>query len=188
MNTPRKKRRWASEIISLLWTSKVRDGTVTLGIHSGEAAAIFAAVVSEFVYLEQAMELVLSRLLGADNNAASHISRQILSPSVRVDMMRALLERAPHNKDKPDYFDEIINEFKEISTLRNHYVHGKWETGEDGKQLYLVRPGDDPYALGSLITEEFDLAEMQSTRKRIMELWTRIYKEIGAESPIAHQK
>jgi hypothetical protein len=145
-------------------------------------------LVSEFVFLEQAMETVLSRLIGADNNAASHISKTILAPAVRVDIMRALLENAPHNKDKSSVYDEIITEFSAVASLRNQFVHGKWETSEITGDLYLVRPKDDPYALGSLVGEKFDLAEMQSTRKRIIDLWTRIYEEIGAVSPVEHQK
>lgn len=188
MNTPRKKRRWDSKIVGPLWAGKVRDGVVTVGLHDEEGAFIFATLVSEFVFLEQAMEVVLSRLLGTNNNAASHICKKILSPGVRVGMMRALLENAPHNKDQPDFFDEIITEFNEVNTLRNHYVHGKWETDEDAGQLYLVRPNDDDYALGTLIAEEFDLSEMRTTRQRILDLWTRIYREIGAESPLTHQK
>lgn len=183
MNTPPKKRRWASDLVSPLWTNKARSGTFTLGIHNAEAAEIFAALMSEFVFLEQAMEFVLDRLLHTKQNVAGHISRTILSPATRVEMMRALLENAPHNSTKPDCYDEIIREFKEISRLRNHYAHGKWETDDENGELYLVRPKEDPYMLGSLVAEKFDLAEMQDVRARIITLWMKVYRDIGVAPP-----
>lgn len=158
-----------------------------MGIHDDHAAAVFAAVVSEFVHLEQAMEFVMSRLLGTENNAAGHVCRSIFSPNLRVGIMRALLERAPHNADKPDAYDEIITEFKEVSELRNDYVHGRWETDDNG-HLYLVRPAKDPYGLGMLVSEKFEMSEMEDVRRRIMDLWSRIYADVGVEPPLKHHK
>lgn len=132
------------------------------------------------------MELVLDRLLGVKNRVAGHISRTILSPAARIDLMRALLERAPQNSGRPTYFDEIIAEFQAVTKLRNQYAHGKWETCDQTGDLYLVRPNDDPYMLGTLVAEKFDLSEMQETKRRIFDLMMRVYREVGVEPEQEH--
>lgn len=181
MNTPPKLKRWNSETVSPLWTSNLRSGSADLGLHDDDTAIVFAALVTEFTYVERAMEHVFCRLLGTDNQTVSHLCRKIMSASALVQMMRTLLHNSRHNASKSPVYDEIINEFEEVSQLRNQYVHGLWECGDDG-EIYVVRPREDPYALGSLVAKRFDRTEMAATRKRILDLWTRIYRDMACEA------
>ena len=132
------------------------------------------------------MEYVFGRIVGVDNAAPKLILRQVQSPSMKIKLMQAVLERTPHNRETPEIYNEIIDEFSFVNDRRNQYVHGKWETCDETGKLYLTRPNDDPYGYDTLISEEFDLAEMIETRLRLLNLWTKIYREVGAESPIAH--
>jgi hypothetical protein len=173
-------KRWNSATVSPLWTKNLRSGGADLGLHDDHAAAIFTALVTEFTYLEKAMDRVFSRLLGTDDQTASQLCQKIMSPSARIQMMRTLLHHSKRNADKSASYDEMIDEFEAVSLLRNHYVHGLWETSDDG-ELYLVRPRDDPYALGTLVAKRFDLGEMAQARSRILGLWTRVHSELLAE-------
>jgi hypothetical protein len=170
-------KRFNSETVSPLWTKNVRSGSADLGLHDDEMAIKFAALVTEFVYLERAMEVVFSRLLGTDNLTATQLCQKVISPTTRVQMMRTLLHHGRQNATKSSVYDEIIDEFQAVSLLRNQYVHGLWETADDGR-IYLVRPRDDPYALGTLVAKRFDPDEMAGTRMRIIELMQRIYRDI----------
>jgi hypothetical protein len=173
-------KRWNSATVSPLWTKNLRSGSADLGLHDDHAAALFAALVTEFTYLEKAMDRVFSRLVGTDDQTASQLCQKIMSASARVQVMRALLHHSKRNADKGDVYDELIDEFEAVSFLRNQYVHGLWETADDG-ELYLVRPRDDPYALGALVAKRFDIEEMAGARARILGLWSRVHRELFIE-------
>lgn len=181
MNTSPKLKRWDSATVSPLWTSNLRSGSADLGLHDPETAIVFAALVTEFTYVERAMERVFCRLLGTDDQTASQLCHKIMSASALVQMMRTLLHHSRHNATKSPVYDDIISEFEAVNRLRNQYVHGLWECGDNG-EIYVVRPGADPYALGNLVAKRFDRTEMAATRKRILDLWTRIHREIAVEA------
>jgi hypothetical protein len=173
--------------VSPLWTSNARLGAAQLGLHDDDMAIVFAALVTEFTYVERAMDRVFSRLLGTDVQTASQLCQRILSASARAQMMKTLLHHSRHNAEKGPVYDEIIAEFEAVSALRNQYVHGLWETDDDG-ELYVVKPREDPYALGTLVAKRFDRQEMIATRKRVLDLWVRIHRDIALEDEEAAEE
>jgi hypothetical protein len=46
--------------------------------------------------------------------------------------MRTLLQRSRTNKGKGAEFDQILDEFEKVNSLRNAYIHGRWWTHESG--------------------------------------------------------
>ena len=172
------RKRWNSETVSPLWTQNLRVGSADLGLHHDNAAITFAALVTEFSYLEKVMERVFAQLLGTDEQTVKHLSKKIFSVSANIQMMRSLLHHAPRNSEKAAIFDELIDEFEAVSKLRNEYVHGLWEVTDDG-EIYFVRPNSDPYGLENLVSKRFDLMEIEQARKRILDLWSKVQREMA---------
>lgn len=99
-----------------------------------EYCIAFAEVVTDFVFLEERMATVLASLMGAsDPVAANYVLQSISSPTARYKVMKKLLEDAKLNEEKDRIYDQILEDFKNISDQRNGYVHGRWWTSAAGE-------------------------------------------------------
>jgi hypothetical protein len=60
-------------------------------------------------------------------------------------LLITLLERAEINRDKDPFYDEVIGAFHNLNKRRNKYVHGFWQTHENGKDVYLSEESIDDF-------------------------------------------
>lgn len=189
MNTPRsKKSRYTDPPESV-----VKDGDIYAGVIADkQAKQEFADIITGYVFLEKRMSSVLAALIGdADIEAAAHINAAIVSPSGRLKVMQALLQKSYINKDLESEYDAIISEFDSISKLRNRYVHALWFTrlksGASGKfendRLLIDNSGIAGESLCDV--QEISPAEFTALKERIQVLHGRIRE--GPEKLLAQR-
>jgi len=121
------------------------------GIAGADMCALFGALISEWVHVEESMIDFIDLLLypNADLRlkvdkaargfaAGRQVFRPIGSNGGRVKVMSALLAFYPGNdlKRLNPRFREVITEFQSLTNLRNDYLHGLWWTKFDGN-VYL---------------------------------------------------
>ncbi len=119
-----------------------KDGW-TAGIQSPEHAQLVGQVVTYLPHLEEMMIAVLSRLLGhppIDNGPARQVFRAVESERARIALMKALLQDAFINVDKPKLFDDVIDLFQSVKDKRNTFAHALWFTHESGDVTFQSRP------------------------------------------------
>lgn len=165
MNTPPQRRRHVPPVRRDLGKDSLFVGMIA----DREISSVLADILTGFVFLEERMASVLAVLLGArDDVAATYVLRAIKSPSGRIDVMKELLEKAPINKKLGDEYDEIIREFRAISTQRNLYAHGRWWTDIRKDEVLLDDTEDrhDPLHQVRVVTAE----ELEAWRERILNL------------------
>ncbi|MBK8160566.1 MAG: hypothetical protein IPK59_17940 [Rhodospirillaceae bacterium] len=84
------------------------------------------------------MVIVFGDLIGVeDESSARLIFRSIINQKARIQIMTAMLEKAPQHADRTIFFDELIKEYKDLNGIRNAYAHGLWYTHDDGETIYL---------------------------------------------------
>ncbi len=93
-----------------------------------------------WVHNEEMMSELFRELLQIKDHSVARITwGNIISPTARVRLMRAALEKAPVHKDVPSEVDDILREFEELSELRNKYVHSLWWVSDDDvPQVFIV--------------------------------------------------
>lgn len=134
MNTPRSKapRRYVQR------QRKVEIGEVDNGITDLQVCSFIGTVITTMPFLEECMVSLFSELTGIDDlGSARLVFRSIVNQKTRVDIMEALLTKAPQHINKASDFDAWLDEFKAISNVRNKYAHGLWFTSKDKKRFYL---------------------------------------------------
>lgn len=176
MNTPRKTKRFSLERWKQEYWGGVQKGSghFSVALDSPEFGNQFALLVTEFTHLEFAMERVLGVLLQVDSTTAAHVMRSILSVKARIAMMRAVLQRARHTATFPDEFDDILDEFQSINSLRNDYVHGRWFTDINTGTVYIIKPNEDPLIADMSAMNEIKVSELEVVRNRIVQLQLKI--------------
>jgi hypothetical protein len=181
MNTPRQRKRFDLEEWKSAYWPNVRKGSgqFDLALVGVEAGQQFALLITEFTHLEFGMERFLAALLRVDEITAAHVMRSIVSAKARIDMMRAVLERARHTSAMPAQFDEIINEFSSINKARNGLVHARWYTDSVAGVVYIIRPNDDPMLVGMPAMEEFDISQLVALRNRMAGLWLLVSRVLA---------
>jgi hypothetical protein len=176
MNTPPKIRRYKKPPARRLKKSELMVGV----IDDREVTKAFTDVMTSFVYLEQRMASVLAVLLGdSDTIAAAFILDAIKSPSGRIDVMKDLLERAPANKKLSSEYDQIIREFRAISSERNTYAHGRWWTEIRSKETILDETDDPTTHLH--VRRKVTAAELNALDDRMLKLHIAIHEGPEAE-------
>ena len=183
MNTPKSKEptRYRGTQIGKSFKAGT-EGTWITGIVNPDIAKRFTDVVTHFVFLEEDMAALLAFLLGADDPApSSYVFRAIRSPKTRVDVMKALLEDAPHNRSRESDCDDMLTEFSAISKQRNGYVHGVWWTGKVTGSAYVSEFLNELSLLSSreVPPSEFDalLKRIHDLRKKLSRLRVRLAKQ-----------
>src|SRR5689334_17916364 len=120
MNTPRKKKRFTRHPIEN-WESGTWAGVLS----DPDYQAALGRIASSYEHLETAMTNVFAALMGSsDVLAAGYVYRSLRNPSIKGQLMWHLLEVAPHNKDTPEWFDDVLKAHNSIRSRRNEYVHG----------------------------------------------------------------
>ncbi len=160
---------------------EIGSGHFGMALDVPEFGHEFALLVSEFTHLEIDMERILARLLRVDNITAAHVMRSILSVKARIEMMRAVLQRARHTAAFPKEFDEILNEFADINKERNRLVHARWYTDINTGTVYIIRPNDDPMLLDMAAMTEFKLSEIKEVRTRLLDLFRKISRVVAQD-------
>jgi hypothetical protein len=176
MNTPPKRKRHQKPPALQFGKDSLFVGM----IDDVEVNKQFSRVMTSFVYLEERMASVLAVLLGAsDKIAASYIMRAIKSPTGRIDIMKDLLEKAPINSELGDEYDQVIREFRTISSQRNEYAHGKWWTDFRSNEIVLDETDDPMAALH--VRRVVTAAELEDLNKRMLQLHKAIASGPEAE-------
>ena len=180
MNTPRSKP-------PVRWTKPVRKAASGKAAHWGikdpEIAASLGFMISYWSQVEERMIWFLNALLRGERDttpvamqAARLIFRSIAAESARIKVMTALLEMAPHNAERGQNFDEVLDEFSTLNHLRNKYVHGLWRTevNESGSfgHVLLADPRQDMSGHGA--EHIVKATEINAVSGRMSRLFTKI--------------
>jgi hypothetical protein len=177
MNTPRSSKRryeWRPDV------GNVPDGPFVSGLSNPEYASWFASVLTEFEHLESYMPRVLAVLLGTSDDApAGYVYRALRNPSIRYNVLRDLLEKAPHNKKRSEQYDDILAKYNVVRKGRNDYAHGLWFTQVDTKAVYLARRDDHGYAFFDAKAEPLDA--LKTLRAQIGELLSSLFVVVEAD-------
>ena len=164
------------------------DTSYELGLSNPDYALALSLIVSRFVHLENEMAGVLSILLGLPElSPADYIMREIKSPRARLELMEALLEKAPLNRDRSEVWDKIISDFSGINTARNDYVHGQWFTGASDKSVYLAKLRDDQHGMWYAVAKPIPLDDLNALVQSIWDLNQLVWHTV-AEIRIAERE
>jgi hypothetical protein len=178
MNTPPKKRRHAPAFPDQKGAPK--SGHYVGSLENEEYAKRFACILSEFEHLEARMPGVLAILLGTtDINSVGYVYRTLRNPNIRRDVMKALLEKAPLNKDRGEEFDALLSEYNSIRKARNDYAHGLWYTEENGSVM-LAREAEHGFGMMEAAPEP--IKELDDLVARIRKLtWSVIELQMAEQ-------
>jgi hypothetical protein len=171
MNTPktRKPKRFVSERPVV---SPILPGARQSGILDDEFATALGKFLTYWPHIEEDMIWVLQQLLGADGPAlAQQIYRTISTNAARKKVMIALLKHSSINKDKDDFYDEVIEEFDQLNGIRNGYTHGLWSTHQAGA-VFLSKASADVFS--HLEPREVRIDEIKAHDKRMRHLSYKI--------------
>jgi hypothetical protein len=158
---------------------RVPDGRYDSGIREPHFAAKFGEMASLWPHIEDRMIDILTELLGGYSSIPAHeIFRSIISVQARINVMRALLHRTELNDNKDQIYDEVIDEFNALNTLRNKYVHGLWQTNESGK-IFFVEPSIDQKSVFE--SREMPVSEIEALIDRMNALDERAVLLVDAE-------
>lgn len=168
--------------------------SLSISLKSEAHAIRLAQITTSFVHLEDRMALLLTVLMGTDDNTvAGYIMRSIKSPRGRFDLMKDLLEKAAINRERGAEYDEILREFWSINKARNDFVHGRWYTrgpddvllakqDEHGLALFQAMPVDIK-DMDSLLERIWALSQLLLLGKPAEELRERMLRKARAEQP-----
>jgi hypothetical protein len=105
---------------------------------------------------------ILRDLSGGDQKLpARQIFRSIISNQAREKLLITLLERAEINREKEPFYDDVIRAFHNLNKRRNKYVHGFWQTYEDGETVYLSAESVDDFHF--LTARRVPIKELEKT-------------------------
>ncbi len=149
---------------------KQPGGQWTAALTNEKYQTILGELVSYWVQIEERMIEFLRMLLGS-HAPARQIFRAITAQNVRLNVMRALLERSRLNKDKSGEYDAIISEFASLNDRRNIYVHCLWSTHESGRVFLAESSIDDGHWFEQ---REVPFEELANVVIRMGNLWRRI--------------
>ncbi len=147
MNTPRTRppKRYRAKI------DDTPEGHYISGIANTVMGGKIGFLITYWPHIEEHMVFVFRDLIAApDHMTARLMFRSIINQSARISVMRTLLEKSPHHKDKTILFDELIDEFSALNSLRNKYAHGLWYTLENDDKtfarVFIEEETDTAYA------------------------------------------
>ena len=150
-----------------------------IGAHDPEIITRIGKLATLWPHVEDAMVEVLSELIGPYNlDAGRVIFWAIVNQQARLAVMRDLLENTDRNRERTELFDEILDEFSDLNSIRNTYLHSKWVTFEDGR-VYLAEAVASPFAQrrGRRVTTK----ELDAFTRRMEALISRVAIQMRAE-------
>jgi hypothetical protein len=122
------------------------DGAYETGVTSAPMAELLGQLATYWPQVEDAMVDYFHDLVGGHDILTSRlIFKSLINPQARIKVLKRLLERSPMNKEKGDTYDGIIKEFSDLNDARNTYLHGLWETYEDGRSFLAELSLDEDY-------------------------------------------
>jgi hypothetical protein len=90
---------------------------------------------------------VFQDLMGTTDHATARLMfRSIVNPTIRIAIMRSLLEKSPNHKNKGPHYDELIDEFGALGRIRNKYAHGLWYTLEGNSRVFIEEETDTAHS------------------------------------------
>jgi len=178
MNTPRTKplKRWRPPVER---SGESHPQGVTWGITDRHIAAAYGYLVSYWWHVEEQMIYLLDELLTGQAKAsyppelsARQVFRSITSQDGRIKLMKNLLETLQHNVHRCRRYDELIDEFAAVNSLRNKFVHGIWATDSATGEVRLRKATiqHEAYEPSTVIT----LAEIEAVQARMRSLFERV--------------
>ena len=91
--------------------------------------------------------------------------------------MRDLLESTLHNEGRGPVYFEVLNEFSDLNSLRNTYLHNMWVTHEDGR-TFLAEPNADHQ--NPRESRRVTYKELHAVSARMEALVRRVHIELAA--------
>ncbi|MEQ1718798.1 MAG: hypothetical protein ABL907_22895 [Hyphomicrobium sp.] len=175
MNTPKQKRRHKPKNVS----SKNSGKRFVLALENQEYALKFALILSEFEHLDSMlMPQVLWRLMGSKHSDVSgYIYRTLRNPSLKLSILKTLLERSSVNVHHPDQYDQILTLYEEVRGRRNDYAHGLWYTRDGDGAVFLAKRDDD--GLAFFEAKEEPITALGETITKIRTLKNLIYETVS---------
>jgi hypothetical protein len=117
---------------------------------------------------------VLGLLLGDRKLPARQIFRSLRSEHARIEMLKALLEQAPINKNKGPEYDDVITRFASLNAARNNYVHGLWSVHEETGRVFLAEASPDETQIFE--KREVVTGELRQKLREMGDLWKAIFR------------
>ena len=140
MNTPKtiKRDQSAKRAKEEIQARKLPSGTYTPGCADPAISIALANAITNWPFVEDAMVILLRSLLGGPpEEIASSVFHALLAQNTRLPVMRSLLEDTRANRQRPQAYDEVLDEFKRLNSQRNDYIHHYWYTHEEAGFVYL---------------------------------------------------
>lgn len=107
-------------------------GSASGSLEDSNIAALIGKIAAAFVHLESQMAHVLANLAGTDFTTAGYMLRAVKSPRGRIELMEALLQKAPAGLSRGAEWDAMLREFSRLNSRRNDFIHAHWWSGADG--------------------------------------------------------
>jgi hypothetical protein len=135
---------------------------------------LLGQILVAWSHFEDQMVSVFQKLLGVQHgnlDTARLTFYSLVNQQIRIKVMRELLQKARHNMGIGGEYDEIIDEFAKLNTLRNKYVHGLWWTHSNGDtHLQLDNSVFFTHVEYRKVTEK----ELEGFLIRLNTLWSRV--------------
>ena len=154
-----------------------RFSQIAFGITEPQIATALGHLMAYWPNVEDRMVYFFHELIyGEESNADEQIQNTRLifqaagSQHLRLKMMREMLERSTRNIDKPEVFDRIIREFREINDQRNRYAHSIWFYSEGAQRYTLVGREGILRSNSEIVTA----ADLHRTTQRMRDLFSLI--------------
>ena len=150
------------------------SGDYVTGIGDPDIAREIGVIMGRWTHIEERMIWVFQQVLGLkDKITARQVFRSIINQKTRLEIMRNLLERSPLHQKTEKYFDDVINEFAALNSLRNTYVHSLYWTEQSG-EVYIeeVKAEFMTFLTGRKVT----LNELRAMLDRMNELSQKLLK------------
>jgi hypothetical protein len=115
-----------------------REQDYQSGIEDEAIDKLVGGILTLWPHVEEMMIPMFAELIGTtDQNSARLIFRSIINNNTRIEVMRAMLQRAPQHRAMGPCADALIDEFHALSRIRNGYAHGLWRTRKKDGKVFL---------------------------------------------------
>jgi hypothetical protein len=143
-------------------------------------------MASFWPHIEEAMVDVLADLADDKRQISSRqIFYSIVNQQARIKIMRTLLEESHINKDRPQVYDEIIDEFSSLNKKRNDFLHSLWWVADSDEKTTWIAESSLDYMPLVQSSREIKINELTQTLERMRALWLKISQR-NKPSPETH--
>ena len=103
-----------------------------------QIASLLGIYIAELTQFEWGLIAFFARVSGTSFETAKAIFGEIMSITVRIELISACIETNPDLLPKTDELRTLAAKAKSINTTRNNYVHGTYRTNQDSKEVTLT--------------------------------------------------